>query len=1033
MVRFAIAICLVLGCLALAGADDRKTPPLPTGVKATADAVLAAKRDAARIAALAARTKPDAFRVAAALCNRDEYDAALAYARAAPRQMVEDLPAYVKARREGGDDTVAAVRAIYQRGWAHYLAGRFALAQKDIEASRKAAEAIGWKRHVAWATRKVGDTHHRRGDHAEALGFYERALVLARAIGDKSQESLSLHNRGQMRQLAGRLEDAKSDYEAALAIERTLGDPAGLAYELTAVGHIHAHLHDYATGLRYIEEALSVVPTPTTRDQKIAYVVTLQHVAWAAQASGDFTKAARYYRLIVRHLRDLQDEDREASVLENLAFVEGQRGRLQGRLKPLQDALAIRKRQGHKPEIASLYGRLGVLYQGLGRAEDAGEAYERSHATYVDLLKESEAKGATQDTLAYRHSLAIAAGNLGRDDEAMDHARVGVQLARAGSANIQLRQLLRQLGNLSLRVGKATAALPNLREALTLARAEPVRNEAAITDLLHQLGRAHYEGREDQAAAGYFAIATERAKEIRHLDSWARGETYLARIAFRAKNWASSLVHARQAAVVVDEMAEGLAEGEGGGARDQHVDIYHMGIRAAGQLEDPDLMAWFMERGRASSLREAFVHREALLSALPSAYRDRLYGARGRLRAATQAYRSARARGRLPAIRKAKVTYESARDGFRATVADIQRRAKSASAVALPEPDDLKTIQGHLGPHDAYISYWHAWDDVVNALVVRKDGARALTISSSIKLGDRCDALFGDDTDLDMGVLGGLRAHLAGSLSLGKDVKKVLISPMGRMSYLPFGMLFPNRTVALVPSGTTYGLLREDRALRGKRVLGVGDPDYGSVVHRAAIAMHRGGGITRLAALPASGAEVRAVSDTTLLGPNATESGVRQALLTEKRWRAVHFACHGLVDPRRPSFSSLALTADKIDDGFLTCLDVSRLRIPADLVVLSACDTARGKIFKTEGIAGLTRAFMLAGAPRVICSLWKVDDEATKALMVKFYELWHPKDGKTKGLPAAKALKQAQQFIKKQKKWEKPYYWAAWVLWGLPD
>ena len=108
------------------------------------------------------------------------------------------------------------------------------------------------------------------------------------------------------------------------------------------------------------------------------------------------------------------------------------------------------------------------------------------------------------------------------------------------------------------------------------------------------------------------------------------------------------------------------------------------------------------------------------------------------------------------------------------------------------------------------------------------------------------------------------------------------------------------------------------------------------------------------------------------------------------------------------------------------------MRLPADLVVLSACDTARGRIVRGEGIVGLTRAFMFAGAPRVICSLWKVDDEATSALMMRFYELWIPKDGK-QGLPTAEALREAQAFVRAQPKWKHPFFWAAWVLWGLPS
>ena len=150
------------------------------------------------------------------------------------------------------------------------------------------------------------------------------------------------------------------------------------------------------------------------------------------------------------------------------------------------------------------------------------------------------------------------------------------------------------------------------------------------------------------------------------------------------------------------------------------------------------------------------------------------------------------------------------------------------------------------------------------------------------------------------------------------------------------------------------------------------------------------------------------------------------------RWRAVHFACHGVVDPVRPLRSSLVLTADDDNDGFLTALEVLRMQIPADLAVLSACETGTGKLVGGEGIVGLTRAFMYAGTPRVLCSLWKVDDEATAALMTKFYEVWNPKDGKP-GLPTAEALRQAQEYVRTQERWKHPYYWAAWVLWGLPS
>lgn len=148
---------------------------------------------------------------------------------------------------------------------------------------------------------------------------------------------------------------------------------------------------------------------------------------------------------------------------------------------------------------------------------------------------------------------------------------------------------------------------------------------------------------------------------------------------------------------------------------------------------------------------------------------------------------------------------------------------------------------------------------------------------------------------------------------------------------------------------------------------------------------------------------------------------LRETLGGEKRWRAVHFACHGMMDTERPALSSLALTGEP-----LRCLDVYRMDLRADLVVLSACETGKGKLFKAESVVGFTRAFLYAGAPRVIVSLWKVDGAATAALMKKFYEAWGE-------VGAAAALKQAREFVASHKQWKHPYFWAAWQLWGLAE
>ncbi len=143
----------------------------------------------------------------------------------------------------------------------------------------------------------------------------------------------------------------------------------------------------------------------------------------------------------------------------------------------------------------------------------------------------------------------------------------------------------------------------------------------------------------------------------------------------------------------------------------------------------------------------------------------------------------------------------------------------------------------------------------------------------------------------------------------------------------------------------------------------------------------------------------------------------------------VHFATHSLVDNRNPGASGILLSQydreGRRQDGFLRLHDIYRLRLPADLVVLSACDTALGEPIRGEGLVGIVRGFMQAGARRVVASHWKVDDEATGELMRRFYieMLQH-------GRAPAAALREAQLAMRRLDRWNAPFYWAGFVLQG---
>jgi CHAT domain-containing protein len=147
------------------------------------------------------------------------------------------------------------------------------------------------------------------------------------------------------------------------------------------------------------------------------------------------------------------------------------------------------------------------------------------------------------------------------------------------------------------------------------------------------------------------------------------------------------------------------------------------------------------------------------------------------------------------------------------------------------------------------------------------------------------------------------------------------------------------------------------------------------------------------------------------------------------QYKYVHFATHGYLDSEQPELSAIVLSMvneqGKPEDGFLRVHDIYNLQLPADVVVLSACQTGLGKEIKGEGLVGLTRGFMYAGAARVVVSLWSVSDKATAELMARFYT----KMLTDKMRPAA-ALRAAQLETAQGKTWNSPYYWAGFVIQG---
>jgi len=167
-----------------------------------------------------------------------------------------------------------------------------------------------------------------------------------------------------------------------------------------------------------------------------------------------------------------------------------------------------------------------------------------------------------------------------------------------------------------------------------------------------------------------------------------------------------------------------------------------------------------------------------------------------------------------------------------------------------------------------------------------------------------------------------------------------------------------------------------------------------------------------------------------ILDFDATRNAVFNSGLSN--YRFVHFATHSFLNNKNPELSGIVLSLfdenGKEQDDFLRVGEVFNLKLPAELVVLSGCRTGLGKEIKGEGLVGLTRGFMYAGAKRVVVSLWDVNDEGTSELMATFYR--EMLGGKK--LSPASALRQAQISMLKDRRWQNPYFWATFTLQGEP-
>ncbi|HEV2395992.1 MAG TPA: CHAT domain-containing tetratricopeptide repeat protein [Candidatus Sulfotelmatobacter sp.] len=363
---------------------------------------------------------------------------------------------------------------------------------------------------------------------------------------------------------------------------------------------------------------------------------------------------------------------------------------------------------------------------------------------------------------------------------------------------------------------------------------------------------------------------------------------------------------------------------------------------------------------------------------------------------------------------------------------------------APPDPVPLNRLQSDLLPSELFVEYVLA-DPHSHVLAVTRTSVHCYTLPAKSELEQEVTQYRSELTQkkTDLPLAQQLFDGLLGPIPEFRDKHALILVPDGKLHLLPFSALansgqyiLTSHLVAVAPSGTVLDMLRQraDQVVRDDRpYVGVAAWTSKAPPNTLFATILRGlSGPERreLVPLPESRYEVVSIAgdlpkpSTILLGSQATETNFKRLPLSQ--YGVIHLALHGYVDPEFPDRSALVFAPEQpaIDDGLLQVREIRNLRLNANLVTLSACDTGVGPVSE-EGVANIDNAFIEAGAQSVVSTLWQLEDHATTQLMIDFYGHLGRQEGK------AEALRQAQ--LDMLDSGAPPYFWAGFELDGEPS
>jgi CHAT domain-containing protein/tetratricopeptide (TPR) repeat protein len=879
-----------------------------------------------------------------------------------------ETPAKEEDAYRDAEDASTSARHLLAEGSADSL-------KKAVEAWRGATklwQVAGDRSAFLRANVSLADTLQAMHDYPEARRIYGEALELSRTIGDRRSSAECLNNRGLGYWETGSYPEAYADLKAALEYWKLLPAQSGQGATFSNLGLLYWQVGDYQSALESHMAALRVL-TPLGNRRGQAYV--LNNLALTYGALGDYPRSATFFERASTVFEQLRDMSAAGRPLVNSARVYLLLNDPQRAARNLLRGFPMVKRSGDPRALAEAWNLMG-------------EVSSFSHHTARALQQHNKA--------------------LGLFREAGDPR---------GEANA-----ITNLGLASLAGGDTAGAIQHLEEA---------------ADLHHRLG-----------------TPASEASVLYHLA--------------RAQREAGNLDEARRRI----DSAIAIGEGIRGGLAGENLRVSYLASIHDFYRESIDvLMAMSRERGDHSLVEEAWNVSErsrarALVEAIGS---DRLSSHDPQSGGLLDRRQRQLERVNVELAQLTRVGTEESRkrlEGLLAELQEIDTRLRASDGgyrFVMPGlSPSLSEVQHELLDSDTVLLEYALGEKASYLWVIDRSGITPYWLPSARTLAAQVRSLSilmnggshdARTADLDPMYRRGIRAlakELIEPAVPQLKAKRLLIVPDGALQAAPFAALPIERgepllekfEIVSLPSASTLSALRtRDRARQppSDELAVLADPVFDSSDTRVKKdpATKPGTGPSPYARLPFSRKEALSIAALwpagkvkLLLGFDASLEAFSSGALGS--YGTLHISTHSTADFVQPERSRLVLSLAARDGttrpGVLALDRIYRLDLNASLLVLSGCQTALGKDFGGEGSLSLSRAFLFAGADRVVASLWRVDDEATAELLVRFYGAMR----KTTPEPPAAALRSAQRAIRGQSRWRSPFYWAAWVLQGEP-